>query len=158
MKPVRFFVALTCCLACATLAGADSLQLRNGRHLQGKYVGGTTAAVGFMTGGMVEYFATSEVLVLIFDNNESPLSGLRPNPTKNQPAAQTSGRSRTARSPIKPATASKRDRTGARIMRTAVVSSPTVYRGPRLETVLERESDSGQCSPQLWDTVWLSSP
>jgi hypothetical protein len=78
---VLWFTKVVCCMAiCAGFASADSLQLRNGRHLQGKYIGGTTNAIGFMTAGAVEYFATSDVLVLIFDNNESPLSGLQPSP------------------------------------------------------------------------------
>ena len=86
---VLWLARVICCLAiCAGLASADSLQLRNGRHLQGKYIGGTTNSIGFMTAGAVEYFATSDVLVLIFDNNESPLSGLQPNPMKGQSLSQ----------------------------------------------------------------------
>ena len=90
MKALRFLGRLACCLAvCVSLAGADSIQLRNGRHLQGKYIGGTTTTIGFMTGGAVEYFATFDVLVLIFDNsNDSPESGLKPNPLKKQSLPQ----------------------------------------------------------------------
>jgi hypothetical protein len=59
-------------IVCATLlcaiAGADSIQLRDGRHLQGKYLGGTTSAVEFMTDTAIEYFPVSDVLVLVFDN------------------------------------------------------------------------------------------
>jgi hypothetical protein len=59
-------------IVCATLlcaiAGADSIQLRDGRHLQGKYLGGTTTAVEFMTDTAIEYFPVSNVLVLVFDN------------------------------------------------------------------------------------------
>ncbi len=81
MKALCVLMRVICCLAiCAGLAQADSMQLRNGRHLQGKYVGGTTSSIGFMTAGTVEYYAISDVLVLIFDNNDSPLSGLQPNP------------------------------------------------------------------------------
>lgn len=93
MKVLRFLGKIGCCLAaCALLAGADSIQLRDGRHLQGKYIGGTTTAIGFMTGGTVEYFATSGVLVLIFDNaNDAPLSGLQPNPMKGQSPSRPAG-------------------------------------------------------------------
>ena len=84
MKVLWLTRVIFCLAICAGLASADSLQLRNGRHLQGKYIGGTTNSIGFMTAGAVEYFATSDVLVLIFDNNESPLSGLQPNPMKGQ--------------------------------------------------------------------------
>ncbi len=91
MKTLRFLLEIVCCLAlCAGLAGADSIQLRNGRHLQGKYIGGTTTAIGFMTGGTIEYFATTEVLVLMFDNgNDSPLSELKPSPMKGQAQPQS---------------------------------------------------------------------
>src|SRR3977135_1987442 len=90
MKILRFLLEIGCCLAlCVGLAGADSSQLRNGRHLQGKYIGGTTTAIGFMTGGTIEYFATTEVLVLMFDNgNDSPLSEMKPSPMKAEPQPQ----------------------------------------------------------------------
>jgi hypothetical protein len=80
---------LVICLvaACCSLASADSLQLRNGRHLQGKYVGGSTTMVGFMTSGAVEYFQTSDVLALMFDSNVDPaLNGLQPNHLNGSPA------------------------------------------------------------------------
>lgn len=110
MKVLRFLGQLACCLAVyASLAGADSIQLRNGRHLQGKYIGGTPTAIGFMTGGTVDYFATSEVLMLIFDNsNDSPLSGLQPNPMKGQSPAQPSGIAR-----VRQIRSSTRDRAGS---------------------------------------------
>ena len=93
MRLLRFFGILCCFVAAgALLAGADSLQLRNGRHLQGKYIGGSSTAVGFMSGGSVEYFTTSDVLALIFDNtNDSPLSGIQPNPMKGWSPAALSG-------------------------------------------------------------------
>ena len=62
-----------------TLAACDSIELRNGRHLQGKYIGGTATVVGFMTNGSVQYFSITEVLALIFDNNsELPLGSVQP--------------------------------------------------------------------------------
>ena len=65
-------------LICVSFAGADSLQLRNGRHFQGKYIGGTSTVIGFMSGASVEYFATTDVLALIFDSGtESPLGEMR---------------------------------------------------------------------------------
>src|SRR5882672_10955919 len=106
MKVPWFFTKLICCLAiCAGLARADSIQLRNGRHLQGKYIGGTTSAIGFMTAGSVEYFATSDVLALIFDNGNEPLSGLQPNPMKGQPS-ESAGNAN-----MRKISASRRDRT-----------------------------------------------
>jgi len=96
MKNLLSIGAIACCLlAFASLAGADSLQLRNGRHLQGKYIGGSSTAIGFMTAGTLEYFLTSEVLSLVFDStSDFPMSGLRPNPMKGHPAKQQSVRAR----------------------------------------------------------------
>ena len=62
-----------------TLAACDSIELRNGRHLQGKFIGGTATVVGFMTNGSVQYFSITDVLALIFDNSsELPLGGVQP--------------------------------------------------------------------------------
>jgi hypothetical protein len=69
------------------LAQADSIQLRNGRHLQGRYIGGTSTSIGFMAGTNVEYFSTADVLVLIFESgNDSTMRDLQPNPMKGKPA------------------------------------------------------------------------
>lgn len=95
MKVLRIFLSLICAaILLSGLAAADSLQLRNGRHLQGKYIGGTTSAIGFMSGTSVEYFSTADVLALIFDNNPDPaLGGFQPNAMRQQavPSDQPSG-------------------------------------------------------------------
>jgi hypothetical protein len=116
MKALRFLGKVGCCLAvCAILARADSIQLRDGRHLQGKYIGGTTTAIGFMTGGTVEYFATSDVLVLIFDTNDAPLSGLQPNPMKRKSPARSSGSARVRRTSASTPDRSHQPRQGASV-------------------------------------------
>lgn len=69
-------------LACTGFALSDSIELRSGRHVQGKYIGGTATVVGFMTGNTIQYFATADVLAVIFDNIETPMSGALPSPMK----------------------------------------------------------------------------
>jgi hypothetical protein len=59
---------IACLTLCVMTVRADSIQLRDGRHLQGKYLGGTTTAVEFMTDKSIEYLPVSDVLVLVFDN------------------------------------------------------------------------------------------
>lgn len=97
MKTLLLIGKIACVVAfCASLAASDSLQLRNGRHLQGKFVGGSTNMIGFMTSGTIEYFSTSDVLALMFENNsESPLGGLQPNHMKGDAAVGQSGNLRT---------------------------------------------------------------
>ena len=77
-KAPSIFLA-TMLVISGSMAAADSIQLRDGRHLQGRYIGGSTTTIGFMTAHSVEYFQTSDVLALIFDNNpEPPTNGLTP--------------------------------------------------------------------------------
>jgi hypothetical protein len=61
--------------ASALTAYCDSLELRDGRHLHGKYVGGTTTDISFMADGIVQRIAVSDVLLLVFGdmNVEAPL-------------------------------------------------------------------------------------
>jgi len=76
------FVAL-----CVGLAASDSIELRNGRHVEGKFIGGTASMVGFMSSSSgIEYFPTSDVLVLVFENHESPKGALVPSPMKGKGA------------------------------------------------------------------------
>ena len=53
-------------LAVAT-AFADSLKLRNGQTVEGKYLGGTDARVDFLVSGRVQSYNVSEVQSLSFD-------------------------------------------------------------------------------------------
>jgi hypothetical protein len=147
MRVLWFVTKLIFCLAiCAGLAGADSLQLRNGRHLQGKYIGGTTSAIGFMTAGSVEYFATTDILVLIFDNGDSPLGGLEPNPMKGQSVAQP---------PLRQINASTRDRIRQSRVR---ATKGAVYCPAKLnQKITEREAEPTQRQAVLLDIAWPSS-
>jgi hypothetical protein len=143
MKLLRFFGSVLWCLAiCASLAGADSLQLRNGRHLQGKYIGGTSTAIGFMSGPSVEYFATADVLAIMFDNsNDSPLGGAQqPSPMKADPPAHKS-----------------------EVRRTRVVNSPPSI-SRKAETIRVNDSDVSDfaiddqsVTERLLGNEWLSS-
>jgi len=78
------FKGVVCATLLYTLARADSIELRDGRHLQGKYLGGTTTAIGFMTDRAIEYFPISNVLVLVFDSANVGYrpSGFGLNPTR----------------------------------------------------------------------------
>ena len=148
MKVLCLLTRLICCLAiCAGLAQADSMQLRNGRHLQGKYIGGTTSSIGFMTAGTVEYYAISDVLVLIFDNNDSPLSGLQPNPMRGKSPPQPR---------VRRINASTRDRGRQPRLRAVASKSPTSD-ATLDRKITERESDPAQRKAVLLDSAWPSS-
>jgi len=82
LNPISKIVS--CALLLTSCAFSDSMELRDGRRLHGKYLGGTATAVGFMTDRAVEYFPTSSVLVLVFDPSavDDGSSGLEAHPTR----------------------------------------------------------------------------
>ncbi|MGB9196136.1 MAG: hypothetical protein WCB53_04340 [Terriglobales bacterium] len=86
------FAWFLCVVVASGIASADSIQLRDGRHLQGKYIGGSSATIGFMTAHSVEYFQTSEVLALVFDNTPESNSTPAPNALQSNPMNGNSSR------------------------------------------------------------------
>jgi len=58
-----------------SLSRADSLTLRDGRHVQGKFSGGTQGVIAFLVGGATQYYDVSNVLVMTFDAEGSDAQG-----------------------------------------------------------------------------------
>ena len=58
-----------------SLSRADSLTLRDGRHVQGKFSGGTQGVIAFSVGGATRYYDVSNVLVMTFDAEGSDAQG-----------------------------------------------------------------------------------
>ena len=58
-------------LALAGLAAADTLELKDGRVLQGKYLGGTQAVMRFEVDGQVQTFSTNDIVALTFTGRGS---------------------------------------------------------------------------------------
>src|SRR5215813_12284624 len=50
-------------------AAADTLELKDGRILQGRYMGGTRAVLRFEVDGSVQTFSTNDVVALTFTND-----------------------------------------------------------------------------------------
>ncbi len=70
MKSVkRFLVAVTLGLLFVGVAAADTLELKDGRVLKGKYLGGTQAVLRFETSGEVQTFNTTDIVALTFTGN-----------------------------------------------------------------------------------------
>jgi hypothetical protein len=66
--------ALLMASAALLLAGiglADTLELKDGRVLQGKYLGGTQAVLRFEVNGQVQTFPTNDIVALTFTRNSS---------------------------------------------------------------------------------------
>jgi hypothetical protein len=60
---------LTLAIGLGSRAWGDSLQLHDGRHFDGQYVGGTESVVAFLTQGSVQYFPVTDVMLVAFGNS-----------------------------------------------------------------------------------------
>src|SRR5262245_29107077 len=77
----RTLLAATATLLLAGIGLADTLELKDGRVLQGKYLGGTQAVLRFEVDGEVQTFPTHDIVALTFTRNS------RSTPTAPPPAA-----------------------------------------------------------------------
>jgi hypothetical protein len=74
-------------LVCVPGIHADSLQLKNGNFVQGKYLGGTERAVQFEVNGRVRLYDIDEILSISFAAASAeggiPSNGVEPKPNAN---------------------------------------------------------------------------
>ncbi len=64
--------------ALAGAAAADTLELKDGRVLQGKYLGGTQAILRFEVNGDVQTFSTNDIVALTFTRGSSQQQQMAP--------------------------------------------------------------------------------
>ena len=77
----RALLAASSLLLLAGIGFADTLELKDGRVLQGKYLGGTQAVLRFQVNGDVQTFPTNDIVALTFTRN----SGSAPAPAAAPP-------------------------------------------------------------------------
>jgi len=77
----RALLASGSLLLLAGIGFADTLELKDGRVLQGKYLGGTQAVLRFQVNGDVQTFPTNDIVALTFTRN----SGSTPAPAAAPP-------------------------------------------------------------------------
>src|SRR5882724_1361461 len=65
-KRNRFLTAAVLALFFVGMAAADTLELKDGRVLRGKYLGGTQAVLRFEVNGEVQTFSTTDIVALTF--------------------------------------------------------------------------------------------
>ena len=81
---VRFIATAALGLVFATVAAADTLELKDGRVLQGRYLGGTQAVLRFEVDGNVQTFGVNDVVALTFTHGGG--SAAAPPPPAAMPA------------------------------------------------------------------------
>lgn len=62
----RFFAAMAVALFFVSVAAADTLELKSGKVVQGRYLGGTAAILRFEVNGEVQTFSTNDIVALTF--------------------------------------------------------------------------------------------
>jgi len=94
----RLFTAIVLSLLLAGLAAADTLELKDGRVLRGKYLGGTQAVLRFEVNGEVQTFSTIDIVALTFTGHfaggppavaPSSMAPTAPPPMAGAPAAES---------------------------------------------------------------------
>ena len=69
---LRFLAITAACLIMAAGAAADTLELKDGRVVQGQYVGGTQRVLRFEVNGNVETYNVSDAVALTFTGRQAP--------------------------------------------------------------------------------------
>jgi len=72
MKLKLKYGSLTVLILAASLASADTLELKNGSVIKGKFLGGTQTDITFRIGSTVQKFAVADVVSLRFDSEGVP--------------------------------------------------------------------------------------
>jgi hypothetical protein len=85
----RSIAAAALALLFAGGALADTLELKDGRVLQGRFLGGTQALMRFSVNGEVQTFNVSEIVALTFTNNYNNAAGAPEPAPEPQAAAPT---------------------------------------------------------------------
>jgi hypothetical protein len=83
----RFLVAIALGLFFVGAAAADTLELKDGRVLKGKYLGGTQAVLRFEMNGEVQTFNTTDIVALTFTGGSASSA-----PISDPPPVAESGR------------------------------------------------------------------
>ena len=84
----RTLLVASATLLLAGIGFADTLELKDGRVMQGKYLGGTQAVLRFEVNGEVQTFPTHDIVALTFTRNSSaPLPAAAPPPSPDAPPA-----------------------------------------------------------------------
>jgi len=73
----------------ASLAWADSLELKNGSLIKGKFMGGTESEISFQVGSTVQKYNLADVVSLKFDSERA--ASEQPNPSTSSLPSEPRG-------------------------------------------------------------------
>src|SRR5437016_6751203 len=76
----KMLAVMALALVFAGAAAADTLELKDGRVLQGRFLGGTQAIVRFQVDGNLQTFSVNDIVALTFTNSYGATSAPAPAP------------------------------------------------------------------------------
>jgi hypothetical protein len=85
----RFLAAIAVVLFFVSVAAADTLELKSGKVVQGRYLGGTAAILRFEVNGEIQTFSTNDIVALTFTGRgggATPMAAPAPAPDAPPPA------------------------------------------------------------------------
>lgn len=97
---VRTIAAFAVCLFFTSAAAADTLELKDGRILHGRYLGGTQAVLRFEIKGEVQTFNVADAVALTFTGNSGATNA--PVMTSPPPATENTSSDPNASAPVAP--------------------------------------------------------
>ena len=89
----RLAAAAAAALLFTGMGFADTLELKDGRVLQGKYLGGTQAVLRFQVSGDVQTFPTNDIVALTFTRGSGSATSGQPPVQSVDPGPERSGNS-----------------------------------------------------------------
>lgn len=98
-RVLHFLVLFAVCLMMTSLAWADTLELRSGKLVRGKYLGGTRYTVRFEVNGETQVFNVEQVLAITFEGSTPPRSeapSAAPTPAATPAQSETPRTTRTS--------------------------------------------------------------
>jgi hypothetical protein len=80
-------VIVALCVAVVAAARADSLELKNGSMIKGKFMGGTETSITFQVGSSAQGYDVSDIRSLRFDSEAQDASPSVPSKQRSAPSA-----------------------------------------------------------------------
>ena len=74
---LKLMCGMTFALSVVSVAWADSLELRNGSLIKGKFVGGTESYVSFQVGSSIQKYNINDIVSLKFDSEPAGNDSLK---------------------------------------------------------------------------------
>ena len=74
-RTIRALLLVAGVLALAVAASADTLEMKDGRVIRGKYMGGTQTHVRFEVNGQIDLYVVDQIVALTFTGGDSSTSG-----------------------------------------------------------------------------------